>query len=96
MRLVTCHPEVKWSVVTRGLLLFRPDEAPRVLGYPEAALWDLLSRNVPYDRAIRLFAAIAYKATDDRRSASAVAKAAIGDWLEDGLLVSPSRHRGGT
>jgi hypothetical protein len=55
-----CHPAVVWAVESVGLVLIRRDTSKRaVLGYPEAALWDLLSRATPMKRLIPMMAAIA-------------------------------------
>jgi len=37
-------PAVRWVVEKRGLLLVGGDGSHLRLGYPEAAIWDLLSR----------------------------------------------------
>jgi len=40
-----CHPASLWAVEDHGLRLYRTDnQTTAALGYPEAALWDLLSR----------------------------------------------------
>ncbi len=47
-----CHPQAAWIVEKYGLSLVHPDTGQSMrLNYPEAALWDLLSRGLPVQRA---------------------------------------------
>ena len=57
--MVRFHPDVAWSVDCRGLSLVHLKTGDRVcLVYPEAALWDLLSREVEMTRIIRIMTAL--------------------------------------
>lgn len=80
-----CPPDVVWAVESAGLTLIRRDTGTRLaLGYPEAALWDLLSRKVPLQRVIPMMAAIA---GIELQAAHAWVVETIGAWARGGWLV---------
>lgn len=80
-----CHPEVAWAVESVGLTLIRRDTGRRLaLGYPEAALWELLSREVPLPRLTGMMAAIAGL---ELQAARAWVTETIGRWVQGGWLV---------
>lgn len=77
-----CHPEVIWAVESARLTLIRRNTGTRLaLGYPEAALWDLLGREVSLQRAIRMMAAIAGM---ELQATRAWIIETIGAWAQEG------------
>ncbi len=57
--MVHFDPDVVWSVDCRGLSLVHRKTGDRAcLVYPQAALWDLLSREVEMTRIIRIMTAL--------------------------------------
>lgn len=83
-------PGITWSVEQRGALVFdRSRTAPTWIGYPEAAIWDLLTRGTPWTQLVAVFATVAGVTADD---AEKQAGAACRAWVESGLL---EREAGG-
>lgn len=81
-----CCKTIEWAVETDFLVLFRKETNEKfILKYPEAALWDFLSREIPMFRIINMIAAI--KRTDNL-SAKEWVFAQIKIWLDQGLLIS--------
>ncbi len=84
------HPSVSWAVEPWSITLFhREKRERRALRYPEAALWDFISRRYALDRAVRLLGAIAGL---DEPAARALASATIEDWVRSGYLVEVTDH----
>jgi hypothetical protein len=80
-----CHPDLAWSVENNTTILIRRDTgATSTLGYPEAALWDFLSRGIPLQRIVPLIAAIAGM---EKSSAHAWMAGAIDEWTAAGWLI---------
>lgn len=75
--------ETAWAVETAGVTLIRHDGAVRFLRYPEAALWDLLSREVPLDRIVRITAAVAGL---EPATARTWVRETIDAWVREGWL----------
>ncbi len=85
-----CHPGTKWVVETRGTALLRTDTgASAELGYPDAALWDFVVRNVEYPRMVAMIAALAHC---DSASASAWIEGRFRQWTDDGWLEDGDVH----
>jgi hypothetical protein len=79
------NPDVVWSVDTYGLSLIHQKTGAKLsLGYPEAALWDLLSREVDLTWMIRIMAAIAGIAEP---AALSLIFATIEGWVAAGWLL---------
>jgi len=80
-----CSPAVAWAVEQTGLtLLHRETGRTRALPYPQAALWDLLSRARPWNRLGETMAAIMGV---DRVVAEAWMKDTVLDLAQEGWLV---------
>ncbi|MDO8589613.1 MAG: hypothetical protein Q7T82_21520 [Armatimonadota bacterium] len=83
---VRCRAKVSWAAQSNGLLLMRQDTgASATLSYPEAAIWDLLSRNVGYERVVKIISAMERIGAD---RAADVVESAVRQWLVDGWLVN--------
>lgn len=55
----SCGPHILWSVLDDGLLVInRRSGATRRMGYPEAAVWDLLSRGRSMDQVHAFLGAV--------------------------------------
>lgn len=80
-----CHTDVVWSVESDSLNIIRRDTGTRLsLKYPEAALWDLLTRRVPIHRVIEMIAAIAGM---EPEAARVWCIDTIGVWTREGWLT---------
>ena len=83
--LYRCHPDVVWAVETGGLILIRRDTGKKlILGYPEAALWDFLSRGIPLQRVKRMMVAIAHI---EQKATHKLVNETIGVWTQEGWLT---------
>jgi hypothetical protein len=80
----TCTREIQWAVETDGIMLIQPSLNRAIkLGYPEAALWDLLSRCLPQERIIVMIATISGK---DRYESEEWVSGTCNTWLKTGLI----------
>ena len=89
-RRYACKPEVAWVVEDDGILLVnRATGTTRFLGYPEAAVWDLLSRGRSFARAVSTL-----RATTERDAAEAerLVRDCIRQWVDAGILTEASDH----
>lgn len=58
-RVYQCAAGVTWAVEKDGIVLVHPDtRAVCTLGYPEAAVWDLISRGYSYRQTVAAVCAI--------------------------------------
>jgi hypothetical protein len=80
-------PSVVWSVGRVNLTVSDGRGAVRTLEYPEAAVWDLISRGYAFDAVVELTRHIACL---DPAPAAAVVRSAIEQWLAAGLLIEES------
>lgn len=55
-----------------------------LLGYPQAAVWDLLTRGYSYDRSVPMLTAITSLQADE---IEALIAESLEKWLEDGFLI---------
>jgi hypothetical protein len=79
------HPEVAWVVEKSGIRLIRQDTgASELIVYPEAMLWDLLSRNRPYERLVNIIATVAGLR---KETAEHFIRKKVGDWIREGWLA---------
>lgn len=83
MRIVKVAPGVEWSVEKYGLLLRLPCGQFEQIGYPEAAIWDLLVRNYSSEKVIELAAHIAGLDLDAARD---LVHASVDAWTARALL----------
>ena len=81
-------PQVAWAAQIDGVLLVGPAGRTHSLGYPAAAIWDLLVRQRPRARMVRMLSAIA---SLDERTARRLVDEAIEQWLAAGLVVEVAR-----
>ncbi|MEK7407750.1 MAG: hypothetical protein AAB225_21970 [Acidobacteriota bacterium] len=80
-----CPPQVAWTVESDGILLLNAATASsRRLRYPEAAVWDWISRGESCDRIMRKTAAVAKMETETARR---LVLEAVRSWVEAGFLV---------
>ena len=87
----TCHPQVLWAVETTGVNLILSDTGDVwTLGYPDAAIWDLISRRYSLVRAAQILAAIL---SVDLEPARQLLLARLEAWIEEGILVTMSESK---
>jgi len=80
-----CAPHLSWTVERNGLLLLNSGNAKACqLGYPQAALWELLSRGNSYGQVVSKMRAIALLSAEatERFIADTVES-----WVQAGLLL---------
>lgn len=83
--LLRSHPTLAWVVERSGTLLIRCDTRETTfLIYPDAALWDLLSRGTPWRQAMCTFAAVTGL---EPGATEALARRIIERWMATSLLV---------
>jgi hypothetical protein len=83
------HPETTWAVVSSGVVLVRRDIGQTLaLGYPEAALWDFVVRDIPMDRVRQMVAALTNTGAED----SAWIGRTLRLWSEQGWVLDAECH----
>lgn len=81
-----CPGEVKWVVAKGGLHLIHIHSGDRLtLAYPQAAVWDLISRGYTVERTAAMVAMIARL---DETSARKLVWESLDNWVQLGFLVS--------
>ena len=79
---------VRWSVGTVGVTLVDACGEVHTLGYPEAAIFDLLSRRYSFAKVAALTAGIACL---DRAGAEALVRSTLERWADCGILERSER-----
>lgn len=78
-------PEVKWTVETQGLLLVVDGQGKtHWLPYPQAAVWDLISRGRPAPKVLMMTSHIA---SLDLERAEKLILESLEEWTRLGLLT---------
>lgn len=78
-------PRIQWTVEIDGVLLFCPEnELHHKLYYPEAAIWDFVSRNYDIPTMTRMIQPIGGLATSSE--AAALVSDTLSSWVEEGWL----------
>jgi hypothetical protein len=77
-------PGVRWHVGPTSLTLTDGKGRVRTLGYPEAAVWDLVSRGYALDKVVPMMTHIAALEEDGARRLVA---SSLEAWHEDGFLL---------
>jgi hypothetical protein len=81
-----CHPDIAWVVDKDGLIFFHQKTKTRHrMNYPEAAFWDLLSREMPYESITNMMASLLGK---DRRSTQLWMSDVIEVWRQKDFIVA--------
>lgn len=76
-------PDVRWIVRSCGVDVFKGEAPPLRIDYPEAALWDLLTRDGRYDVLTGKLALIAATSPEETE---AWVDAALAAWRGAGLI----------
>ncbi|MBI4473382.1 MAG: hypothetical protein HY646_11995 [Acidobacteria bacterium] len=77
-------PGVQWSVEARGLLVKGAGGKVQFLEYPEAAVWDLISRGYRFDKVVSMVSCIA---SIDQDAGRKLVAESLDKWVNSGLLV---------
>ena len=78
--------DISWTVETTGLLLMRPGSGVCCrLAYPEAAIWDFVTRGYDLQRVARMIRHIG--GFPDDSAAEKYVRDRLRSWLEAGFLV---------
>jgi hypothetical protein len=85
--MLRCAPDVSWRAESDGIRVLAPDRALTLkLGYPEAALWDMITRGVAGQRAITMMLHIG--GFGDEAAAAAFITSKVQEWQRLDLLVA--------
>ena len=80
-----CASNTCWIVEQQGILLINTSENRYSrLHYPEAAIWDLLTRNWPYAHLLRMLAVIFSLNSDE---AVLLLEQSLEQWIANGWLI---------
>ncbi len=74
---------VQWIVGRRTLTVVGGDGVTKTLGYPDAAVWDFLSRGYSVRDATRLVAAVA---SLEPAAAEELVRLVVAEWVACGIL----------
>lgn len=85
-----CRQDICWTVENNGLLLIDRTAGTVIhMDYPDAALWDFVSREIPLPKIIAMMSAITGKSAQDTkiRIAETLAR-----WERTTLLIRDGSH----
>lgn len=79
-----CAPHIVWAVETNGIVLIdQKNGKDAFLAYPEAIVWDMLSRRRPVEKIEQLLES---GADLKDKSARRFLESVLSDWLKNGWL----------
>jgi hypothetical protein len=82
---IRCEPHIKWSVESECVVLINLDKNEVLqLGYPEAAVWDLIQHSYSFEKAVKLLSAITL---EDKRTTRVFLMKVLQEWREKGILI---------
>ena len=85
-----CSPDIKWAVETFGIILVDQNTSTVCsLGYPEAAVWDLINRGFSYEKTVNM---LRFIADIEIGEAENLLLGNINKWVEAGFLIKVKRH----
>ena len=76
---------MRWSVERASILVSDGRGGAQALAYPEAAVWDLVSRGYPFSRVVALMAHIA---AVDSSAAETLVRSTMEQWAANGWVES--------
>ena len=77
-------PSVRWIVERRGLLLLNGDQSCLNVCYPEAAIWDLMSRGYSFSVIMNMLVPITRLETPEIMR---LFDEALNTWIAEGYLI---------
>jgi hypothetical protein len=83
MKKYRLSPNVRWVVERFTVIVTDGSGRVRALRYPEAAIWDLVSRGYAYDKVVPMMAHIAAR---DAAEADTLVRTTLENWAGDGLI----------
>jgi hypothetical protein len=82
---IRCALHITWAVDLRGVILINGSNGDVLhLGYPAAAIWDLMQRYHSFDEIVNLLSAITLK---DAGTTECLLSKTLHEWIEQGILV---------
>jgi hypothetical protein len=81
----TLAPDLRWAVERLSVTLTDKSGQVRSIQYPQAGIWDLVSRGYPFDRVVSLTAHIA---GCDAAGADRLVRDTLDEWARAGWIVS--------
>ena len=89
MVLYTCQEDIGWVVEVKHIILIQSETGSTwTLSYPDATIWDLLTRNYSFDRIVYLLATVT---SIDLELAEQMVLGKLDEWLKVGILTSVHR-----
>jgi hypothetical protein len=83
-QILYCPDHVFWIVEQTDLLLINKKKySHQRLPYPDVAVWDLLSRNTPEDRLLKILETVTALSPEGVKS---LVERCLNDWIADGWL----------
>jgi hypothetical protein len=81
-----CNEGVRWAVTTGGILLLHiPDGEKVFLKYPQAVVWDLVSRGYSYEQTKSMLRTIT---SLDEKQAAELLVSCLEGWVKEGFLIT--------
>jgi len=85
-----CAPHVVWSVERKGVLLLNQNSGSILhLDYPQAAVWNLISKSYSFDQTIPMLCAIASMNT---AQAKQLVVESLDVWIQAGFLTMRDKN----
>ena len=79
----TLRPNVRWCVGRVGITLSDGNGVTREVAYPDAAVWDLISRGYPFAKVVSM---LTFIASLEPAAAEAAVRSALEQWASGGFL----------
>jgi hypothetical protein len=81
-----CTASTRWTIETHGIALVNQETGTTCfLKYPQAAIWDLIARNYPYPRIIRMLQAIT---SLQKEEVQTMLRKSLDMWVKNGFLTT--------
>ena len=85
-----CAPHTKWAVDIRGILLMNEESGTVcLLLYPQAAIWDVISRGYSYAQTVRMVCAITSLQADEVEK---LLVKSLEAWTRAGFLIKTPNY----
>ena len=81
----SCHKNISWIIEQDRIVLYKSNSKRKyILHYPEIALWDFLSRDIPVERIISMLSVLMNK---DLQSTENWVIGTVDNWQQKGILI---------
>jgi len=84
-----CNPHIKSAVELNGVVILNLDSGDSIfIGYPQAAVWDLVSRDFSFKQILKMISAITGQ---NEVEVERLIIECLNDWAENGYLAREVR-----